>query len=325
MIAISGAGVDCAANHLVEQVPTTDPRTSVGDILTRLGGQHFDSLEAIYVLDNRRHLLGFIPVIKLLILPPQVLADEVMSLQLPAANPRDDQERVAGLAVEYGLAEIPVIDDKGQFMGVVPAQALISILRKEHIEDLNRLVGITNETSQARQALEAPPSKRAIDRLPWLLVGLLGSVLATFVVSRFENALANQVSIAFFVPGIVYLADAIGTQTEAIAVRGISLSHSPLPRLLTGELRTGLLIGLALAGMSFPLVVFGFHDPKLAFCVAATIAIAGTVATTVGLLFPWVLYRLGKDPAFGSGPVATIIQDVLSLWIYFMIVQWVLV
>jgi magnesium transporter len=325
MIAISGLGVDCAANHLVEQVPTTDPRTSVGDILARLGGQHFDSLEAIYVLDNRRHLLGFIPVIKLLILPPQVLADEVMSLQLPAANPRDDQERVAGLAVEYGLTEIPVIDDQGQFMGVVPAQALIAILRKEHIEDLNRLVGIMNETSQARQALEAPPTKRAIDRLPWLLVGLLGSVLATFVVSRFENALANQVSIAFFVPGIVYLADAIGTQTEAIAVRGISLSHSPLTRLLTGELRTGLLIGLALAGMSFPLVVFGFHDTKLAFCVAATIAIAGTVATTVGLLFPWILHRLGKDPAFGSGPVATIIQDVLSLWIYFMIVQWVLV
>lgn len=209
-------------------------------------------------------------------------------------------------------------------MGVVPSRALIAILRKEHIEDLNRLVGIGNETSQARQALEAPPTKRAIDRLPWLLVGLLGSVLATFVVSRFETTLAHQVSIAFFVPGIVYLADAIGIQTEAIAVRGISLSHSPLKRLLAGELKTGLLIGLALAGMSFPLTVLGFSDPKLAFCVAATIAVAGTVATTVGLFLPWMLHRLGKDPAFGSGPVATIIQDVLSLWIYFIITSWVL-
>jgi magnesium transporter len=325
MMTTSGSGADCAANHLVERVPTTDPRAAVSEMLESLRGNHFDSLESVYVLDDRQHLLGFIPVKKLLVLPSHALADEIMSLQLPAVNPRDDQERVAGLAVEYGLAEIPVIDDIGKFIGVVPAQALISILRQEHIEDLNRLVGISNETSQARQALEAPAIKRAVDRLPWLLVGLLGSILATFVVSRFENVLANQVSIAFFVPGIVYLADAIGTQTEAIAVRGISLSRNPLQRLLVGELRTGLLIGLALAGMSFPLVVLGFQSIKLAFCVAATIATAGTVATTVGLLFPWILHQLGKDPAFGSGPVATIVQDVLSLWIYFIIVQWVLV
>jgi magnesium transporter len=325
MTATRGSGTDCAANHLVEQVPTTDPRTTVGEMLANLRGFHFDSLEAIYVLDDRQHLLGFIPVKKLLILPSDRSANEIMSLQLPAVNPRDDQERVAGLAVEYGLVEIPTIDDQGRFMGVVPAQALMSILRREHIEDLNRLVGISNETSQARHALEAPSIKRAIDRLPWLLVGLMGSILATFVVSRFENALENQVSIAFFVPGIVYLADAIGTQTEAIAVRGISLSHSPLQRLLIGELKTGLLIGLSLAGMSFPLVILGFQSAKLAFCVAATIATAGTVATTVGLLLPWILHQLGKDPAFGSGPVATIVQDVLSLWIYFIIVRWVLV
>jgi magnesium transporter len=154
-----------------------------------------------------------------------------------------------------------------------------------------------------------------------LLVGLLGSVVATFVVSRFEHALEARVAVAFFVPGLVYLADAIGTQTEAVAVRGLSLSHAPLRVLLAGELDAGLLIGLTLAALTFPAVWFVFGDLYLALAVALALMVAGGVATTIGLFLPWVLYRAGKDPAFGSGPVATIIQDVLSLLIYFTIVS----
>jgi len=139
------------------------------------------------------------------------------------------------------------------------------------------------------------------------------------------QTLETRVAVAFFVPGIVYLADAIGTQTEAIAVRGLSLSHNSINRLLQGELRTGLLIGLCLGVLSFPLVLVGIGDVRLALAVALAILTAGGVATSVGLLLPWLLYQAGKDPAFGSGPVATIIQDVLSLLIYFVIVQWLVV
>ncbi|GET37779.1 magnesium transporter [Microseira wollei] len=194
-------------------------------------------------------------------------------------------------------------------------------VRREHIEDLDRLAGIQRENTHAHHALEAAPTRRAGDRLPWLLVGLVGSILATFVVSRFEQVLATRVFVSFFVPGIVYLADAIGTQTEAIVVRGLSFNHSSLQKLLTGEIWTGLLIGLALGGLSFPLVLAAFGNLKLASAVALAILTAGGIATTVGLLFPWLLFRAGKDPAFGSGPVATIIQDVLSLLIYFIIIQ----
>jgi magnesium transporter len=197
----------------------------------------------------------------------------------------------------------------------------MAILRGEHIEDLHRLAGIQRENAQARHAIEAPPTRRARDRLPWLLVGFLGSFLATFVMSRFEHLLEARLAVAFFVPGIVYLADAIGTQTEAIAVRGLSLSRASLRHLLAGELRTGSLIGAVLGALSFPAVWLAFQDVWLALAVALAILTAGMTATTIGLLFPWVLASAGKDPAFGSGPVATIIQDVLSLLIYFMVVR----
>jgi magnesium transporter len=163
--------------------------------------------------------------------------------------------------------------------------------------------------------------RQARHRLPWLLVGLVGSMVAAVVVSRFERVLRRELAVAYFVPAIVYLADAIGTQTEAIVVRGLSLSRLSLRHLLAGEVSTGLLIGLVLAILALPMVALAFGDVRLAIAVAAAILAAGTVATTIGLLLPWLMQRLGSDPALGSGPLATIIQDVLSLVIYFAIVS----
>jgi magnesium transporter len=119
----------------------------------------------------------------------------------------------------------------------------------------------------------------------------------------------------------VYLADAIGTQTEAVAVRGLSLSHAPLARLIAGEFRTGILIGAILGGLTFAGVWLAFRDLNLAAAVSIALLGAAAVATTVGLVFPWALARLGRDPAYGSGPLATIIQDVLTLAIYFAAVK----
>jgi magnesium transporter len=251
--------------------------------------------------------------------------EEIMMQQCPVAHDSDDRERVAGLSVKANLSAIPIVDRDGRFLGVVPSEAIVAILRQEHIEDLHRLAGIQRETSHLQHALEDPPILRARARLPWLLVGLVGSILATYVMSRFEQILADRVMVSFFVPGIIYLADAIGTQTEAIAVRGLSFNHSSLTRLLLGELGTGMLIGLCLGVLSFPLVMLGFGNIHLAGAVTLAILTAGTVATSVGLFFPWLLHRVGQDPAFGSGPVATIIQDVFSLLIYFVIVQWLII
>lgn len=321
MIVSTHSRQETAAQHLVQHVPTAHVDETLGTVLARIPRQGLEFIEEVYVLDEDSRLYGLARLMDLLALPPDQPIHAIATRNPPYAYSTDDQEKVAGLAVQYHLAAVPILDHQGCFLGVVPARALITILRREHIEDLHRLAGIQRENSQALHALEAPPQRRTLDRLPWLLVGLLGSILATFVMTRFEKTLEARVAVAFFVPGIVYLADAIGTQTEAIAVRGLSLSQNSIKHLLQGELGTGLMIGLCLGVLSFPLVLVGFGDSRLALAVALAILTAGGVATSVGLLFPWLLYRAGKDPAFGSGPVATIIQDVLSLLIYFVIVQ----
>jgi magnesium transporter len=310
---------DTAASRLVKCVPTATGGDTVSTVLSSFRGKSYDATDAVYVLDAGGRLMGWVGLSRLLTAEPGVTIDRMMVKDPPAVHPDEDQEQVANLAMKHRVTSVPVVDPDGKLLGAVSSSALFEILRREHIEDMNRLVGIWKENERARSAIEAPPTRQLRDRLPWLLVGLLGSMVATFVVSRFEQMLEARIAIAFFLPAIVYLADAIGTQTEAVAVRGISLSQTPLRILLIGELRTGLLIGLSLGAILLPVVALAFGDVSLAVAVALSVAVAGTFATTLGFLLPWALSWMGKDPAYGSGPVCTIIQYVLTLIIYFLI------
>jgi magnesium transporter len=309
-----------AAQHLTAAVHRARPDDSVGRVREDLAGRELDDTELVCVVDDNDKLLGVLSFAELFRLSAETALGEAMRTT-PAVLASEDQEKVASIALHFGLNSVPVVDNGRRLLGVVPAKALLHILRHEHVEDIHRLAGITRETSMARRALDTPPIRRARDRLPWLIVGLIGSMFATFVMSRFEAALNEKLALAFFVPGLVYLADAIGTQTEAVAVRGISLSHVGIARLLAGELRTGLIIGLVLGGLTLPAVWLAFGDLSLAVAVASALFVAGGLATSIGLVLPWLLTKLKRDPAFGSGPLATVIQDVLTLLTYFTIVS----
>ncbi len=297
------------------------PEETVGALRQRVRERHLTRWELVCVVDEQQRLVGTLAAPELLALPDEALLRRVARRDHPQVAPGVDQEKMASIALHHGVGAVPVVDDDGRLVGVVGAATLMAILRREHVEDLHRLAGVASESNQAREALEAPPLRRVRHRLPWLAVGLAGSMVATLVMSRFESALAAKPALAFFVPGLVYLADAIGTQSEAIAVRGLSLSHARLPQLLAAELRTGALIGLVLALLALPMVWAVFGEWRLAAAVAGALFGASAVASTLGLLLPWALARLGSDPAYGSGPLATIVQDVLSLLIYFAFVS----
>jgi magnesium transporter len=273
--------------------------------------------ELLCVIDAEGHLVGTLSAAELLVLPDAAVLGDAAHRDRPRVRSDADQEEMASMALQQGVAVMPVVDAAGQLIGVVGSVTMMDILRREHVEDLHRLAGVTRESDDARNALEEPPLRSARHRLPWLIVGLGGSVVATFIVARFETALAVKPALAFFVPGLVYLADAIGTQSEAVAVRGLSLSHIGIGRLIGNELRTGLMIGTVLALLAFPMVWLVFGEPRLAAAVALALAGASIVASVLGLALPWLLARFGSDPAYGSGPLATIVQDVLSLLIYF--------
>ncbi|MDP2341863.1 MAG: magnesium transporter [Deltaproteobacteria bacterium] len=308
---------EMAAAHMSRQVPVARASDTVESMRVALAGERFDAVECVCVVDDGGLLLGVVSLVELFAADPSALASAVVRLDWPRAGPGEDQERVAARAFHAHVPCVPIVDDDGALLGVVPAAALLGIARQEHVEDLHRLAGIRREAVHVRGELKASPRRQAQRRLPWLLVGLVGSLGAAGIVSQFEGVLQEKMALAFFVPMIVYLADAIGTQTEAVVVRALSLGELSLRDLLPGELLTGTVIGTALAALALPAVALLFGEVRIAIAVALSIIAAGTVATTIGLLLPWSLHRLGSDPALGSGPLATILQDMLSILIYF--------
>jgi magnesium transporter len=312
---------ETAAQHLARKIPRGLPEDTVRHAIAALAGSTFEAADTLHVVDGEGVLLGLIPLCEVLRAQPDRPLADVMTKPFPVVWLDTDQEIVASMALKHGVSSVPVVDEAGRLLGSVPPLALLQVLRHEHVEDLHRLAGIRRETKHARAALEAPPMRRALDRLPWLIVGLAGSVLAAMLMARFHTLLEARIAVAFFIPGIVYLADAIGTQTEAIAVRGISMSELPWRRLVWGEIKTGALLGFVLAALSFLGVLAVLQDFRLALSVAITVLSAGVTATAVGSGFPTLLAHLGRDPAFGSGPLGTIIQDILTLVIYFVVVS----
>jgi magnesium transporter len=311
---------DSAHWHLARSVPVAAPDATVQQILAQMRGRRFDCADPVLIVDPQRRILGWIPLARLIEADPQCPARHVMLTNPPVVDLSMDQERVASTALHHDATAVAVVDRDQRLAGVVPAQALLGILRREHVEDLHRLAGIVHGEARVREAMEAPPARRARHRLPWLLLGLAGSILTAVLVAQFETVLAANVAIAFFVPGIVYLADAIGTQTEAITVRGLSLSHAKIGPLLAGEVRTGLLMGLLLGPIAAGAAWLIAGDARLALAVGLSLLVASALAASIGLALPWLLDRLGRDPAYGSGPLATIIQDLLSIAVYFLVV-----
>ena len=306
---------------MVAPAPHARAGESAAAALTRFAAEKLASVELICVVDDAGRLLGALPVARAFALAPEVRLGDAAQRDYPRVTPGDDQEQAASVALHHGVDALAVVDGNGKLIGVMPAQAMMQVLRTEHVEDLHRLAGIQRETSRARHAIEDPPARRARHRLPWLLAGLAGSALATAAMVRFEDLLQAKVAVAFFIPAIVYLADAIGTQSEAIAVRGLSLTRVRVGRLLSGELRTGMLIGATLGAVAFLPILAVFGDVRLAGAVATSIFAAGSVAAALGLLLPWLFARLRLDPAYGSGPIATVIQDTLSIVVYFLVLQ----
>ncbi|MCW4354378.1 magnesium transporter [Hoyosella sp. YIM 151337] len=313
---LSGNALGTAAQHASSRVPIARPGDQVADVLGTLPGRSFDCADVIAVCDGPR-LTGLVTLERLLAAHPQAEISSVMDPDPPTISPGADQEHAAWTAVQHGEPGLAVVSEAGNFVGLIPPQRLIGVLLEEHDEDVARLAGYLASTRSARHALSEPVMRRLWHRVPWLIVGLAGAMVSALIVGQFEQQLERQVLIALFVPGVVYIADAVGTQTEALMIRGLSVGVS-IARVAGREAVTGIALGLLLAALALPLIWWGWGHADLALAVGVAILAASSIATLVAMILPVVFSKFGADPAYGSGPLSTVVQDVLSVLIYFL-------
>ena len=184
-------------------------------------GHRFVSAAAVAVCADDM-LVGLVTIERLLAAAPGTAVVDVMDRERRPS--RRDGSGARGLgAVGHDEPSLAVVDTAGRFLGLVPPPRLLAVLLEEHDQDMARLGGFLGSTASARAASEERVTRRLWHRLPWLLVGLVGAMFAAGIVGAFEEDLERHVLLAFFVPGVVYMADAVGTQTEAIIIRGLSV------------------------------------------------------------------------------------------------------
>jgi magnesium transporter len=281
-----------------------------------LAGRRFVSATELAVVEGER-LVGVVAIERLLAASDGTPVGELVDPPL-VVTPGMDLEAATREAAQAGGRSVAVVDAGGRFQGLVPPHRLLQVLELEHEEDLARLGGFLSRASAARKASEEEVLRRLWHRLPWLALGLLGAMASTLIVAAFEEELRKQVLLAFFVPAVVYMADAVGTQTEAVVIRGMALGVS-VRAVFARELATGLVIGVLLGSLFFPFALAAWGNERVAAAVALALAISCSVATVVAMALPYALARLGRDPAFGSGPLATVVQDLLSILAYFAV------
>ena len=153
-------------------------------------------------------------------------------------------------------------------------------------------------------------------RIPSLVIGLLLGLVLSFVTSRFEHVLSENISVAFFIPFIVYMADAVGTQTQNIYARDLKTGKADFKKYLIKESALGIILGLIFGAIIAPVIIFWFNSTQLAL--AVSLATFGAIATAplIALAVTELLQLEHSDPAAGAGPIATVIQDTASVIIY---------
>ena len=215
-------------------------------------------------------------------------------------TPDADEVLAAHRLIGRHESSLVVVDPAGRFRGLVPPSRMLPVLLSAHERDLARLGGYLAGTRQARGAAEESVGRRLWHRLPWVLVGLIGAMGSALLIGAFEDRLEANVLIAFFVPAVVYIADAVGTQTETVLIRALAAGVSTRA-IFARELITGLVMGVVVGTVFFAFAVAGWGDEQVALAVGLALVASCTIATLVAMALPAAFHRFGRDPALAPG------------------------
>lgn len=302
-----------------KNVPSVAPHQEAKTILNMLAKREWDSISVVYVLSESGELVGQIPIGKLVSARENMMAVDLMSKPKVILHEHEHQERIAIEAIANDLKSMPVRNKEGKFLGAVTADKIIDVLHEEHLEDFLRSSGIRGKGAEILNLMTARFSDLIKSRLPWLIVGLVIGLLASVIVSRFEGHLSENIALVFFMPIVAFMSGAIGTQTETVFVRSLTYLKFSIMKYILKELSIGMTIGLFIGVITS---IFGFiisGSWQISLVILVSLFASMSFATILGVLVPLTLRFFKKDPAVGSGPFITSLQDLISLTIYFSI------
>jgi len=275
-----------------------------------------DEIYYIYVVNDENVLLGVLSLKSLLLASASTKMKELYEPEIRSVRTDTSSEEVAQIMEKYDLVVLPVTDSIGRLMGRITIDDVVDVIRDEAERDYQLASGIIADVETTDSA-----ARLSRARLPWLIIGLLGGIVVAAVIGRFEEDIQINPEMAFFIPLIAAMAGNVGIQSSAIIVQGIasnSLGLESTFRKLIKELLVALLNGLILSGILFLYNFFISDSLALTFTVSVSLFMVIVFAALFGTLIPLALDRMKFDPALATGPFITTMNDIIGLFIYFL-------
>jgi magnesium transporter len=267
----------------------------------------------VYVVDDHRHLVGVVPLRRLLIAQPASPIFAVRDENVVSVPAEMDQEDVARVVAKYDLVAVPVVDRHHHLVGTIAVDDVIDIVGEEASEDIFRMAG-----SDAAELERRSPQQIALMRLPWVLATLIIELGAGMVIHFFDRTLSRVILLASFMPVIQAISGNTGLQSVTMVVRGLATGQVQLARWwepLRRQIQTSSILG-SVCGVVVGVIGFFWHSPAFGLVVAVSMFISVNISGVAGTTFPMLSKRLGFDPALTAGPFETAFQDVLGVTIF---------
>ncbi len=284
-----------------------------------------ETINVCYVIDERRHLIGYLSIRTLLLAEEDDVIGEIMDRGIVAVQTLDDQESTAQALSHYDFLALPVVDTENRLVGIVTVDDAMDVIEEETTEDFEKMAAMlpTDKPYLRSSVWETWKS-----RTPWLMMLMLSATFTGIILTHFENSLMACAILTSFIPMLSGTGGNSGTQASTAIIRALSLDEvrfSDLLRVLWKELRVSIFCGISLAAANLIKMLLVdrwlLNNPDVTFQVAmvvsCTLVCTVICAKLVGSSLPILAEKVGFDPAVMASPFITTIVDALSLLIYF--------
>ena len=306
-----------SAGRLMQVETVTAPaHWNVGQMIDYLRAAEWlpDQFYHVILMDPDGRPSGYVTLGRMLASRRDVLLRDITEESFRTVRASEDEEEVAHLFNKYHLISMPVVDEAEQLVGVITIDDAMNVLDEEHEEDILRLAGVSEESSLSDRIWDTTRG-----RFVWLFVNLLTAILASYVISLFQDEINALVALAVLMPIVASMGGNAGTQSMTVAVRALAtreLTGKNARRVLWREVVVGTLNGAAFGIVMSLVVAFWFGVPMLAVVIAIAMMLTLAAAAFAGIVLPLALDRMGVDPALASGPFVTTVTDVVGFFAF---------
>ena len=283
-----------------------------------------ETINTLYIIDDRRMLLGTIALRKLLLAPDDKKVEELMNTQVISVRTTDDQELVADTVRKYDLLSIPVVDHEDRLVGIITVDDIVDVIEEENTEDFEKMAAMLPSDDEY---LKTSVVTLAKNRLPWLLILMISATFTGMIITHFENVLSSAASIGVAlvscIPMLMDTGGNCGSQASTLAIRGLALGEiepKDIWTVLWKEVRVALMLGFVLALVNFLRIWFLTpYDRGVAFVVSIAMFFTIIIAKGIGATLPLLAKSIHLDPALMASPIIPTLVDAASLTMLFSV------